>query len=130
MLDAAPDKIQALIDAARAEERAKMAVEAVLAEINRRLTTIESTLSRISMCQDRMRQGVDGNYTNINTVLQFLAAVWHGDKTQLSEIQQRLAEQAFVMRDREEGGDISVEAHGDVRLSADRVGRDKRDGEE
>lgn len=75
-----------------------------------------------------MRQGVDGNYVNINTVLQFLAAVWHGDKAQLSSIQQRLAEQAFAMRDGD--GDISVEAHGDVKLSADRVGRDKRDDKE
>lgn len=124
------DKIQQLIDSARAEERAKLAVEALLKEINGRLSTIEQTLRELEMYTSQSRAAIDANYININTVLQFLAAVWQGDKSQLSSIQQRLAEQAFAMRDREEGGDISVEAHGDVRLSADRVGRDKKDDKE
>jgi hypothetical protein len=123
------DKIQQLIEAARAEERAKLAVEAILKEINERLISLERLGLRLESDVHRLKGATDSNYVNINTLIQLMAATWKGDKSDLFKIQQKLAEQAFLQKEKEEGR-ISVKATGDVHLSADQVGRDKTDGKE
>lgn len=116
------DRIQQLIEAARAEERAKMAVTAILEKINSQLHTLEHLEKEIEWIKSILQ----ANYNNLATLIQLMAAVWQGDKSTLIEIQQRLAEQAFQASE-SSGIKVDVEK-GNVKVSADKVGRDKKDG--
>jgi len=121
------DRIQQLIEAARDDERAKLAVEAILREIHRRLSELEDAFGTNTKELRWIKSVVQANYNNVATLIQLMAALWKGDRTSLSEIQQKIAEQAFLKDLKEESGiNIDVDAQGDVRLSADRVGRDKK----
>lgn len=122
------DRIRQLTEAARAEERAKLAVEALLREIHEELSCLKRSLEEFRQEIVTVRSLSQANYANVATLIQLMAAIWQGDRSALTEIQQRIAEQVFTMSDKGEGAGISVEAQGDVNLSADKVGRDKHEG--
>jgi len=121
------DRIEQLIEAAHAEERAKLAVETILADIHEKLEELEQAHQRT----DRELQWVKGVtqsiYNNVATLVQLMAAIWQGDRSTLTRIQTRVADEAFKAHG---DSNIKVDAQGDVKLSADKVGRDKRENDE
>lgn len=132
------DRLQQLITAAQQEREASLAVEAVLqriydklSEVNERISKLETTHSVTDRELQWIKGIVQATYNNVSTLLQFMAAMWRDDRSSLTTLQQRIAEQAFVMSQRkdQDAASISVEvdAGGDVKVSADRVGGDKKE---
>ena len=109
-----------LLEATRAEERAKLETQQILNEINARLRIIESFERELANELQWLRNTVQATYNNVSTLIQLLAAGWQGDREELMRLQTRMADAAF------EAGKIDIKAEGDVELSADKVGRDKR----
>lgn len=121
------DWIKQLIEATRAEEKAKLESQVVLNEINQRLVIIESFQRELDREFERLRGIVQATYNNVSTLAQLIAAILHGDRATLAEMQGRVTELAFESADGE-ASDISIKAGGDVQVSADRVGGDKDEG--
>jgi hypothetical protein len=119
--------IQQLIEAARADERAKLETQNILAGIHQRLTALEESHRKVAQEIEWLRGVVQGTYNNVATLVRLMAALWQDDRMTLAEMRQRIVDQTFS---REGGGaDISVRAEGDVKLSADRIGGDKSESE-
>jgi len=122
------DWIRQLIEATRDEERAKLESQAILNEVNQRLIIIESFQRELGRELERLRGIVQATYSNVGTLAQLVAAILHGDRVTLGEMQARITETALEMSLCKDASDISIKAGGDVQVSADRVGGDKGEG--
>lgn len=119
------DRINNLIQAARADERAQLQTQALLSEIRDALCDIRDAQRDQAKELEWIKGIVQSTYNNVATLIQLMSAIWRDDRTTLVRIQGKIAEEAF-----KEGAsaEIAVRADGNVTLSADKVGRDKKHG--